>query len=69
MSEMRRVGTSYYRQFIDNKEENAYGTVVIWDEANQKDVPVICMHGGSMWLCPSCADAIVEEQCDNSLEA
>lgn len=36
-------------------QENAYGNVVQWDEANQKDIPIICGHGGSMWLCMGCA--------------
>ncbi len=34
--------------------ENAYGRVMSWDKANQKLIPVICGHGGSMWLCEKC---------------
>ena len=41
-------------------EGNAYGTIVMWDEANEKDIPVICEHGGSMWLCQRCADRIMQ---------
>jgi hypothetical protein len=36
---------------------NAYGTLVEI-ESDGKMLPYICGHGGSMWLCPECADAI-----------
>lgn len=37
-------------------EQNAYGTVL------SDGLPVICMHGGSGWLCASCALKIYEEE-------
>ena len=41
-------------------ERNAYGTVV-----TKEGTPVICTHGGSMWLCESCAKAILEHNPDD----
>lgn len=40
---------------------NAYGEIMSWNEANQKFIPVICMHGGSSWLCRECANKIKED--------
>jgi hypothetical protein len=37
-------------------ETNAYGTIRTKDGD-----PVICSHGGSMWLCSSCAEKILEQ--------
>jgi len=59
----RKVESSYYRSMLPLEsidEGNAYGTIVMWDEANEKDIPVICEHGGSMWLCQRCADRIMQ---------
>jgi len=44
---------------------NAYGTVLHQDD-NGKTYPIICGHGGSMWLCPECADALLKEKKDAS---
>lgn len=38
---------------------NAYGTVMSWDEASEKWLPIMCGHGGSMWLCPGCAERLI----------
>jgi hypothetical protein len=43
-------------------ETNAYGKVV-----NKDGGPVICGHGGSMWLCQSCADEVLK-RCPNSVK-
>jgi hypothetical protein len=56
-----RVKDSEYRRQIRNPNENAYGTVVSYDPVQEKFLPVICMHGGSMWLCLDCAVAILLE--------
>ena len=64
-----QVKDSEYRQDLIGQDGgrttasngNRYGTVVHYDEANLKHIPVICGHGGSMWLCPECADRIVRE--------
>lgn len=56
-SESRRNLMKYERA---NSHVNAYGFVVTYDEPSQKFIPVICGHGGSMWLCPECAKHIVE---------
>lgn len=58
-----RVKDSEYRREVPEDSiaaGNAFGTVVCWDEASGKNIPVICMHGGSGWLCPECADRIVQ---------
>lgn len=36
-------------------QQNAYAEVLSVGE-DGKVLPIICMHGGSMWLCRSCAD-------------
>ena len=43
-------------------EDNAYGEIMCWDEPNKKYMPVICGHGGSMWLCRGCLDRIAKEE-------
>ena len=40
---------------------NAYGSVMS-QEADGSLIPVICMHGGSRWLCLECAKKLMEEQ-------
>ena len=60
-----RVKDSEYRREVPEDSiaaGNAFGTVVCWDEASGKNIPVICMHGGSGWLCPECADGILATQ-------
>jgi len=51
-----RVGPDY----ISENPENAFGEIL--SISGDKAIPVICMHGGSMWLCRSCADRIMEFQ-------
>ena len=41
-------------------EENAYGEVVEECKHTGRILPVICGHGGSMWLCRSCKNEIVK---------
>jgi len=48
-----------YNEAADYFERNAYGLVVSWDESSKKFIPVICGHGGSMWLCRECAEKAV----------
>ena len=62
-----RVRDSEYRQDLIGegaqssiRQGNQYGLIVQYDEANEKHIPVVCGHGGSMWLCPECADAAVK---------
>lgn len=43
------------------EEENAFGSV-----ADKHGNLWICTHGGSQWLCPSCARAILINFPDNS---
>jgi len=43
-----------YRHGLPNSLENAFGTVLSKDH-----LPYICGHGGSAWLCPSCAKKIL----------
>jgi len=40
---------------------NAYGTLISV-ESNGKEYPVICGHGGSMWLCRNCKEQILREE-------
>lgn len=41
---------------------NAYGKVMCWDESTKRLIPFVCGHGGSMWLCPSCAKELLERK-------
>ena len=74
MSACRRVATSPFHQRVQREyasdrqhdindwryhlDTNAYGLIVVWEEASQRDLPVICGHGGSRWLCQACAEAL-----------
>lgn len=52
---VRLVPTSEYRTMLPADEyikENWYGLLL-----TEEGRPVICNHGGSMWLCGSCAIA------------
>ncbi len=40
---------------------NAYGEILHRDEKTGKECPVICGHGGSMWLCRACKDTILKK--------
>ena len=42
--------------------KNAYGELVFINEESGTTSPVICGHGGSMWLCRKCKDGILEDQ-------
>lgn len=55
----RRVLDHENRRYIDNRRENAYGTVVMKNFSG-KDLPAICGHGGSMWLCLDCAEHMIK---------
>lgn len=48
------------RKKVPNPDVNAFGTVVSIQKDNT-EIPVICLCGGSCWLCPECAIRIVEE--------
>lgn len=41
-------------------DRNAYGEIVDVEEGRE-DYPVICGHGGSMWLCRDCKNRILRE--------
>lgn len=41
-------------------ERNAFGEIVDVCEHSGRIYPVICGHGGSMWLCRSCKDEILK---------
>jgi hypothetical protein len=43
-------------------QRNAFGEVVSADRTTPDDpvFPIICMHGGSKWLCHSCAETILK---------
>ncbi len=40
--------------------ENAYGEIANYCPDCKKILPVICGHGGSMWLCRKCANRIIK---------
>ena len=41
--------------------QNAYGEIVAeYDDG--KLLPVICGHGGSMWLCRACGEELIKQQ-------
>lgn len=39
--------------------DNAYGEIASYCPDCKKIYPVICQHGGSMWLCRECAEGII----------
>ena len=49
----RRLGNDGYY--------NAFGTILSENIKTGKIIDVICGHGGSMWLCKTCADIIIRE--------
>ena len=55
---------SVFRTFETREQPvNYYGRLVLKDEnAIEGYMPVICGHGGSMWLCAGCAQLILENQ-------
>ena len=60
----RRVFDSKFREWMrdqttdSERRGNAYGLVVRDYEGGE--LPVTCAHGGSGWLCVSCAESIME---------
>jgi hypothetical protein len=51
------VGDSGYRTWETRENgANYYGRLL------HDGIPVICGHGGSMWLCAECAEAIMAHQ-------
>lgn len=38
---------------------NAFGLVIDVDDKNQ-ETPIICLHGGSHWLCANCATKLLQ---------
>jgi hypothetical protein len=56
-AEIRTLLATQYEGNIDNR--NAFGTVLA-QMADGQLGPVICGHGGSMWLCAQCAQAILQ---------
>ena len=67
-SKFIRVRSSMYRNSLivqdltaKEVEGNAYGEILSVDKQG-KQIPVICGHGGSMWLCRSCANKIMQEE-------
>jgi hypothetical protein len=55
------IGGEQFRTWETNENaSNFYGRVVKVDpESITGYIPVICGHGGSMWLCASCAQVIL----------
>jgi hypothetical protein len=60
MSEYFLVDDSAHRTpaIRQQGEANYYGRVLVRRE-DKPPIPAICGHGGSMWLCPECAFAIL----------
>jgi hypothetical protein len=67
-----QVGSSSFRRLLMTQyshspsdmqaaSENAFG-LVLWVGDDGETLPVNCTHGGSMWLCWPCANAIMAEQ-------
>lgn len=58
------IGGEQFRTWETNEnQDNYYGRLVVQtDNAIAGYMPVICGHGGSMWLCASCAQALLEHQ-------
>ena len=77
----RRVTTSSFREQISqgtglqtgtDGRLNAYGTLISeeydpnYPTLTLRTLPVICGHGGSAWLCASCADQLEAELIEQS---
>ena len=64
-SAIERISQEDLRFQINSKgslaQENAYGEIMSVEEGKPA-VPVICGHGGSMWLCRECKDRILNQQ-------
>ena len=76
MSDIDFTGAAFERLIGSDGRLNAFGTVVCEKRSNSlvlETTPVICGHGGSQWLCATCADNIREgligtsaaKPCDN----
>ena len=39
----------------------------VYNKANKRYIPCVCMHGGSGWLCNSCSKRLFEEWKSNTL--
>jgi len=63
------VADSAYRTW-ETRENSAnwYGRVLSWSEGSGKYIPTICTHGGSMWLCAGCAQAILNAHQDGTAD-
>lgn len=63
-----RVSSSIFRDTLPPdsiRAGNAYGTVVMREQVREgfdlwNDLPIMCGHGGSAWLCYCCAEAILK---------
>lgn len=40
--------------------QNVYGNILVYDDDSKTWIPVICGHGGSMWLCRECGNKILK---------
>lgn len=47
--------------------DNAYGEILSVED-DGREIPVICGHGGSMWLCRQCKIAILKDELIKKLE-
>lgn len=67
------VGWSKYRSNLRAQctplemQDNAYGTL-LWEDPSGERFPAVCGHGGSMWLCASCATGIIKGAVRNGTE-
>lgn len=59
-SEHDRINCINSRGTLAN--DNAYGEIVSRCKDCGKTTPIICMHGGSMWLCRQCKEDILKEE-------
>lgn len=62
----KRVEGPYGRSYIEGLGAeaaltNAFGTLVSLED-DGAEFPVICLHGGSMWLCQSCKDRLLQSK-------
>ena len=65
LKELKIVKDNEYRvrEIEENyqKKGNMYDKLLSWDEPNKKYIPIICGHGGSMWLCFRCYNKMIKE--------
>ncbi len=54
-------GRDHLESYSDFDPKNAWGTLMHVGE-DGRELDVVCLHGGSMWLCIECKESILTDQ-------